>query len=119
MTVNRTATAAGKRYERDLLVHFREQGFDAERLRLTGKEDEGDHLLRAPLGNRYVVEAKREKGFNLAGWVKEAQTERDNYAEHRGLCVPSIGFVVVHAARGKNISQSYVTTTLEEWLGRL
>jgi Holliday junction resolvase len=115
MTVSKYASQAGKRYEKLLLDHLREQGYDAERLRLAGAEDEGDLLLRFDHG-RTVIEAKRRKGFDLAGWVKEAQVERDNYAAHRELCAPSIGFVVVHYARGKNISQSYVTTTLEEWL---
>jgi hypothetical protein len=125
MTVNRYATQAGKKYEKDLLDYFRAHNFDTERLRLAGAEDEGDLLLRTPVPltlantpDRFVLEAKREKGFNLASWVKEARVEADNYAEHRGLMTPP-GFLVVHAARGKGIGQSYVTTTLEEWLSWL
>ena len=112
------AQAAGKRFESLLTSHMRDLGWDVERLRLTGVEDEGDVLLRAPSG-RTVIEAKREKGFKLAGWVKEAQVERDNYANHRSLDPTGVGFVVVHYARGKNISQSYVTTTLEQWLSTI
>ena len=123
MTVNRYATQAGRRFESDLNKHMRELGWDVERLRLTGAEDEGDILLRVPdpvaPERRVVIEAKREKGFNLAGWVKEAQTERENYAAHRDYPVNRVGFVVVHYARGKGLGQSYVTTTLEEWLARL
>jgi hypothetical protein len=115
VTVNRYATQAGKKYEADLMKYLREQGCDVERLRLTGVEDEGDLLLRGGRV-RFVIEAKREKGFNLAGWVKEAQTERENYDKHRGYSLFSSEFVVVHHARGKNIGQSYVTTTLDEWL---
>lgn len=95
--------------------YAREQGIDIERLRLTGEEDEGDHLIRAPRA-RYVVEAKREKGFNLAGWIKEAERERDNYVKHRGYSIIPTHFVVIHKARGKGIGGSYVTTTLDEWL---
>ena len=124
MTVNQYASRAGKKFESDLMKHLREKDYDVERLRLTGAEDEGDLLLRASeiIGNvphRFVIEAKRRKGFNLAGWVAEARIERDNYADHRMLRRDDIGFVVVHYARGKNLSQSYVTTTLEEWLRQL
>ena len=119
MTVSKYASQAGKRYEKLLLDHLREQGYDAERLRLAGSEDEGDLLVRTGPTTRFVIEAKRRKGFDLAGWVKEAQVERDNYDTHRAITHGGTGFVVVHYARGKNISQSYVTTTLEEWLARL
>lgn len=118
MTVNKYATAAGKKFESDLVKFLRvETGMDAERLHLSGAEDEGDILLRTPY-NRYVIEAKRTKSMDLAGWIKEAQTERLNYCKHReGVSGFFTSFVVVHYARGKHISQSYVTTTLEEWLG--
>lgn len=120
MTINRNATAAGKKFESDLVKFLRvENGLDAERLHLSGSEDEGDILLRLEEGHtrRFVIEAKRTKGFFLADWVKQAQVERDNYEKHRDWI--GVGFVVVHYARGKGISQSYVTTTLEEWLSRL
>ena len=104
---------AGKKYESDLMKYLRESGFDAERLRLTGAEDEGDLLLRNG-ARRYVIEAKRTKGFNLAGWVKEAEVESYNYANHRGLGYPY--FLVVHYARGQGLGRSYVTTTLDEFL---
>jgi hypothetical protein len=121
MTVNRYATQAGKRYETELMKYLREQRFDVERLRLSGAEDEGD-LVVLHSGERYIIEAKRTKAMDLGGWVKEAQVERLNYAKHRDIKeaeqrFPS--FVVVHYARGKGIGQSYVTTTLDEWLSRL
>lgn len=115
MTVDRYATRAGKQYESDLMRYLREQGIDVERLRLTGTEDEGDLLVRAP-DERFVIEAKRTKTLDLAGWVTEARRERENYDKHRGYSLVPTGFVVVHKARGKGIGQSYVTTTLDEWL---
>lgn len=118
MSVNRYATQAGKRYETELLRYAREKGIDIEKLRLTGEEDEGDLLIRGGHA-RFVVEAKREKGFNLAGWIKEAERERENYIKHRGYSLAPTGFVVVHKARGKGVGQSYVTTTLDEWLERI
>lgn len=127
MTVNRYATAAGKKFQRDVMKYLRdERGLDAENLVLTGAEDEGDIILRytpyaragdGPDGvNRVVLEAKREKGFHLADWVKQAETERDNYAKHRYLRAEEVGFVVVHARRQHGIPKAYVTTTLDEWL---
>ena len=115
--MNQYPQRAGKRYESDLMKLMRSEGWDVERLRLTGAEDEGDLLLRA-FQTRYVIEAKRTKGFDLAGWIKEAEVERKNYDEHR-LNLLESGFVVIHYARGKGIRQSYVTTTLDEWLKRL
>lgn len=120
MTVNKYATQAGKTYERELMVYLREQRFDVERLRLSGAEDEGDLLLNMGLAGRYVIEAKRTKSLDLAGWVKEAQVERLNYAKHRDIREDHPTFpscVVVHKARGKHIGQSYVTMTLDEFLG--
>jgi hypothetical protein len=99
-----------------------ERGLDAEQLVLTGAEDEGDILLRLPApfkDQRYVIEAKREKGFHLADWIKQAQVERDHYANHRNLFPEEVGFVVIHARRQHGIAKSYVTTTIDEWLERL
>lgn len=129
MTVSRYATQAGKRYQNDLMKYLRDdRGLDAERLVLTGAEDEGDVLLRLPnkvnkfayehADERFVIEAKREKGFSLADWIKQAQIEANNYGLHRGLNFDP-HFVVVHHARGKGIGQSYVTTTLDEWLRQI
>lgn len=108
------------RYLRD------DRGLDAENLVLTGAEDEGDIILRydptiphpygPDLKGRTILEAKREKGFHLADWVKQAETERDNYAKHRYLKPEEVGFVVVHARRQHGIPKAYVTTTLDEWL---
>lgn len=115
MAVNKYATDAGKKFEADLMKHLREEGFDAERLRLSGSEDEGDLVIRTPTSHHpLIIEAKRTKRMNIGGWVKEAQTERDNYAKHRGLQRPP-HFVVVHYARGKGLGGSYVTTTMDEF----
>lgn len=109
----------GPKYEVDLLNYFRDEGIDTERLRLTGREDEGDLLVRLYGNQRFVIEAKNWKSLDLAGWIKEASVERLNYAMHRGIKETDLkfpGFIVVHKARFKSISQSYVTTTLQEWV---
>lgn len=119
MTVNRYATAAGKKYQRDLMKHLRDDlGLDAENLVLTGAEDEGDVVLRhTGVAYQTIIEAKRTRAVDLAGWVKQAEVERDNYVKHRILRdVQDTGFVVVHYRRQHGVAQSYVTTTLPEWL---
>lgn len=131
MPVNRYATAAGKKFEGDVMKHLRERGLDAERLRLSGAEDEGDVILKFFPGfefdkpaphvgpdrmQRTVIECKREKGFSLGGWITEAEVERDNYAKHRYLRSEEVGFVVVHYRRQHGVGKAYVTTTLDEWL---
>ena len=128
MPVNRYATAAGKKFQRDVMKYLRDdRGLDAENLVLTGAEDEGDIILRytpyarageGPDGqNRIVLEAKREKGFHIGSWIKQAVVERDNYAKHRYLKPEEVGFVVVHARRGAgHMGDQYVTTTVDQWL---
>lgn len=118
MAVNRYATQAGKKYETDLMKHLREKGLDVERLRLTGAEDEGDLLVRFD-HTRIVVEAKRRREMNLGGWIKEAEVERQNYTHHRSVPNSAAGFVVIHYRRQHNVGQSYVTTTLEEYLRQI
>lgn len=113
----------GPRFERELLDYLRGERYDAERLRLTGTEDEGDLAIR--LGfvvsnsiDRIIIEAKNVARMDLAGWVAEAETEAENYAAHRNLATAP-GFIVVHKRKGKGVAKSYVTTTLEEYLRQI
>lgn len=110
----------GSRYEREVLDYLREQGYDAERLRLSGKEDEGDLLIRRDVPgivtSRFVLEAKNVKRMNLAGWVQEAEVEALNYADHRGLNYDDVHWAVVHKKHGKGVAKSYVTLPLDEFL---
>lgn len=115
----------GSIFERQLMVYLRENGFDAERLRLTGKEDEGDILVRAntnPLGwtpqeRRLVIEAKNVSRMNLAGWLEEAEVEAGHYVAHRsGIKAEQVHHAVVHKRKGKGVAKSYVTLPLDEFL---
>lgn len=106
----------GSRYENELLKYLREQGFDAERLRLTGKDDQGDLVVRAPR-MRLVMEAKNRVQMNLAGWIGEAQVEAENYRTARGLDV--VNYAVVHKRRNFGTAQSYVTIPLNEYLEQI
>ena len=75
---------------------------------------EGDLLIRESTGDRLVIEAKNVKAMDLAGWVKEAEVEAKNYAEHRGIYQPD--FAVVHKRRGKGAADAYVTMPLREYM---
>lgn len=110
----------GSRFEREVLDYLREHGYDAERLRLTGKEDEGDLLIRCDIRglvvHRFVFEAKNVSRMNLAGWVQEAEVEALNYADHRGIDYEFVHWAVVHKRKGKGVAKSYVTLPLDEFL---
>lgn len=110
----------GSRFEREVLDYLRDRGYDAERLRLTGKEDEGDLLIRRDVPglavSRFVLEAKNVKRMSLAGWVQEAEVEAANYADHRGLHSADVHWAVVHKKHGKGVAKSYVTLPLDEFL---
>lgn len=118
MSVNRTATRAGKQWESTLTEWFRDFGFEADRLHLSGAQDEGDILLRDSPNVRYVIEAKREKGFRPAEWIKQAEVEATNYAAHRGLLLPP-SYAVISARRNHSPGQAYVITTLAEWVRQI
>lgn len=107
----------GSWYERQLMAYLREEGHDVERLRLAGKEDEGDILLRLNAGRmRLVIEAKNRAQMNLGGWIAEAEEEAANYAAHRALDLEDVHWAVVHKRKGKGTAKSYVTLPLDEFL---
>lgn len=106
----------GGRFEKEVLDYLRSFGYDVERLRTTGKDDEGDLVLKARKG-AFVLEAKNVAKMNLAGWVGEAETEAGNYMKHRNLAYAN--FAVVHKRRGKGPGQAYVTMPLHEWLEQI
>lgn len=106
----------GGRFEKELLDYFRSMGYDAERLRLTGTQDEGDLLIRGPF-SPVVIEAKNTARMDLSGWITEAEVERDHYLRHRGLTYAN--FAVVHKRRGKGPGGAYVTLPLNEYLEQL
>ena len=95
---------------------LREEGMDAERLRLTGKEDEGDLVVRFDDGTIMVIEAK-SGAFHPGPFISEMEVERANYAKHRGLDEMDVDGIVVVKRRGKNWKQAFVLTTVEDYFG--
>lgn len=101
----------GPDWEIQLLKYLRENGIDAERLRLTGKEDEGDLVVRD--GGIVIVECKNEKNINLAAGLTQAGVEAGNYAKHRGLDLGLVTPAGAFKRRNHSPGQAYLVTTVD------
>lgn len=110
----RSSKRKGAQWESDLTKVLREHGLEAERLHLSGKEDEGDLVIRDRWGE-VIAEAKNEAKIDLARYVKEAFEEADNYVQHRGLDRQEVTAVAIVKARGKGVLDGYVVTTVREY----
>lgn len=112
MTTRKSHKARGATFETDLKDNARGKGYDAERLARTGAKDEGDIVVRAvKFSGTAIVEAKAPGStgkIDLSGWLREAETEKLNYAEARGLKEDKLISMVVIKARGKSIEEAYV-----------
>lgn len=99
----------GSGFEIDLLKGFRGEGFEIERLRPTGKDDEGDLVIK-DLGHVYVVEAKNVQRINLPGFTDQAKVEAMTYAKRRGLSRDLVTPIAIVKRRGKGWHDAYVVT---------
>lgn len=99
----------GPRFETELLNGLRQSGLDVERLRLAGKLDEGDLVIK-DLGHVYVVEAKATARIDLPGYIAEAKAEAINYAAARGVNYDSVTPIVIVKRRGRGLLDAYVVT---------
>lgn len=113
---NKRNKRVGAQWETDLREGLRGEGFDVESLRLAGKEDEGDMVVREDDGKYLVIEAKNAK-FEPGVFLGEAIVERENFAKHRGLDLENVESIVVVKRRGKNWRKAFVLTTVEDYLG--
>lgn len=113
---NKSNKRKGAQYETDLIAYFREQGFESDRLRLSGKQDEGDIAVRLGDGITLVGEAKNTAKHDLARFVGESETEASNYANHRDREVSTAIPVVLMKRRNNPINKSYVVMSLDTLL---
>jgi hypothetical protein len=109
-----SAKAAGSRFEgqiaQALAHHLNDDRI--ERRAQRGSKDCGDIAGVRVHGQRLVVEAKDCARMDLAGWVKEAQTEAVNDGALAG--------VVVHKrVRSGDALDQYVTMTVREFIALL
>lgn len=108
---NKTKGAA---FEIDIVKLFRKIGHLAERLRLAGKDDEGD-LVATIAGKLYIFELKNVQKLDLPQFWREAEVEAKNYAKARGLEQVPPAYVVVKR-RNAPIEKSWVVCPLDQWL---
>jgi hypothetical protein len=116
---NKRNKRAGAKWQADLRNGFRELGFDIEELKLAGKEDEGDLVIRFYAGPAmaptYAVIEAKAGAMHPAEFVREAQVERLHFAKHRGLSLDQVKGVAVIKARGRNWKDAYVLTTVRDY----
>lgn len=109
MTRNRaTARKAGTSFERLIADSLAETIDDRiDRRVKTGAKDRGDIAGLRVHGQRVTVECKDVAKLDLAGWVREMETERGND--------DALAAVVIHkrTRKGDPLDQ-YVTTTVRE-----
>jgi Holliday junction resolvase len=106
--------AKGAAFEIDVMKWFRGLGVLAERLRLAGKDDEGD-LVVVVAGKTYILELKNRKTLNLPEFWAEAEVEALNYAKARGIGEVPLHYVVVKR-RNSGIDKAWVIQDLEQWI---
>ncbi len=111
---NRRNKRRGASWEAELRDELRRTGLDVERLRLTGKDDEGDLVIRRGDGRFLVVEAKNAR-FEPGTFIGEAEKERASFAQHRGLDPAAVDSVVIVRRRGASWRRAYVLTTVEAY----
>jgi Holliday junction resolvase len=103
----------GAQFEVDVMKWFRKMGAVAERLRLSGSEDEGD-LVVIVAGETFIFELKNTKKLNLKEFWDEAQKEAANYSKHRGISQPLS--YVLFKRRNAGIDKAWVIQDLTQWL---
>lgn len=121
----------GFRAESDLLQFLRDtDAWYAERLALTGVEDEGDLVIwvNSVEEDGHIVQLKTFAGRSKAGaerpltpgrikgWLKDLDAQREAYRAHRGLPEAPEGILVV---KFKNTSweDALVINSLGRWIG--
>ena len=111
-------SAANKRkgasFELGILKFLRGRGVLAERLRLAGKNDEGD-IVCIVAGQPYIFELKATAKMALPQFWREATTEAENYAKARGLEKVPPAYVIVKR-RSAGLEQAWVIQDLDQWL---
>ena len=106
--------AKGAAFEIDVMKWFRSLGLLAERLRLAGKDDEGD-IVVVIAGKTYVLELKNTVKLSLPDFWRQAQVEALNYAKARGIGEVPPAYVIVKR-RNAGIEKSWVIQDLEQWI---
>lgn len=105
----------GAEWELSLLDYFRDQHLVAERLRLTGRHDEGDLMVFLDAKTVLVVEAKNEQSFKPGTWINEANIEAANWATSRKSTLDVVPIVVAKRRR-HGTGKAYVIMELDTFM---
>jgi Holliday junction resolvase len=106
--------AKGTKFETDVLNYLRANRLKAERLALSGTEDEGD--IAVQFGSGYeILECKAEQRFSIPAYLREAERERINFAAHRKIDLKNVEGVVVLKLRQAPIGKCAVITTVDNF----
>jgi Holliday junction resolvase len=114
MTNPKYNKAKGAAFEIDVMKWFRSMGQIADRLRLAGKDDEGD-LVCVISGKTYILELKNTAKLTLPEFWRQAEVEALNYAKARGIGEVPLHYVVVKR-RNAGIDKAWVVQDLTQWL---
>ena len=104
----------GSAFETGILKFLRGKGMSAERLRLAGKDDEGD-IVCMVAGQPYIFELKATAKMDLPQFWREATTEAFNYAKARNIDPVPPAYVIVKR-RMAGLEQAWVVQDLTQWL---
>ena len=114
MTSPKYNKTKGAAFEIAVVKLFRKLGHLAERLRLAGKDDEGD-IVATIAGKLYIFELKNVQKLDLPKFWKEAEVESNNYAKARGMKENPPAYVIVKR-RNAPIEKAWVICPLDQWL---
>ena len=103
----------GSQFELDIIKWFRKLGFMAERLRLAGKDDEGDVVVLVA-GETYLFECKNTAKLQLDEFWRQIELEAKNYAKARNTATPF--HYVLWKRKRKGIQETWVIQNLDQWL---
>lgn len=108
----------GSQHQSDIRNMLRDAGFDVEILELSGKEDEGDLVVRLQGKRHVIIEAKNVQKIDLPRFMREAQVEADNFAKHRpAVDREGVLPVAIVKARGQNVRDAYVVVRAGDFFG--
>ena len=118
---NKANKRKGAGFEIDIVQFLRDKFLHTERLTKTGRDDEGDAVVRVR-DLAVILECKNEKAINLSGYMAEATTEARNW-EAKRIHEPMPAAVVIGAAvvkrRNQPIHKSYVVMEADDFAALL
>ena len=102
----------GTAFESALVAHIEAAGFPARRVALNGARDQGDLHIHDGAGDRWVIEAKNRKGYDLPTAMRQLAAEKENAGAMLGVAILKRNGV-------GDVGRSFVVLELDDWLATL